>query len=976
MKISRITYMLALLFWAPAAFAQLKLPSIDYAPQSPSAAAYSRYGDIPVDYSTGVPRIEIPIYTIKVGDVEVPISISYHASGIKVRDVASEVGLGFVLNYGGVVTATVVGLPDVDDAKPRGYNAYRTAQDIQDSVYHALASHDQHRIEELSWYYWNWLNPQADYPTHIDNFSDRFSYSLITGEQGVFRKDFVNDSIRLMPYRPIKIEMDHPIINIISSNGYKHQFQDVNASKDYYALKKIVNENKTDSILYYYKNYGGYVTTNANYAVTWQSEEVYLEYDPSVCGFYTPCLKKRPNSLTYLTQSGGAQEVSAPLLDSIVTKNEVLIFEYLRKDLPMDRLNRIMIKNKHTRELVKTVNFVQSFFGKQQDNNLRLRLDSIYVSGPTFQKIEKYSFAYNNKVLPPYPYGNGTLVWYEDYWGYYNGSGNSNLLPTFLRDFNIPFLPTNAYPGNMEPEGVSAMACMLTEIRYPTGGKTIFEYEPNYTSPSYSTSVGGLRIKKITSYSDESAKAFVKSYRYSDGFIAGVWPANFKYDSEEEHYVYYKRPKSLIFDQEYYSINKAFSTSLRPIVIDYGSPIVYTRVTEYFGEEATNLGKTVYVYYPPKIPEDRYSVPGDIDTRYISYYHADCGNYIPRLLEKTTYKFVNGTYTPVSSQQNTYADFKVREFNTGVSFASKIILEAWGSASSDPEQALLNYNLQFNNYPYLQSLVAVDTKGFEEVSLLTNSLVTDYTDNAATVQSTTTYSYDSNNALLKQKKATASDGRSLVSDFKYPKDFLSEPYQTMVSRNILTPLVEQSTSVQTSPTQSTSLESVTTEYMTVSPNIIMPSNVQTRKGTNAYETRIVYDQYDSHGNVLGVSKANDNKTCYIWGYNYTYPVAKIVGADYSTAYNILSAADKNALIDPAITDQQVREIIKKIRDHASMSHAMVYTYTYKPLVGITSTTDENGVTSYYEYDGFNRLQTVKDNNEDIVKTYTYHYKKQ
>ena len=35
---------------------------------SPQSAAYARYGEYPVDYSTGVPRIEIPLYTLDTGD--------------------------------------------------------------------------------------------------------------------------------------------------------------------------------------------------------------------------------------------------------------------------------------------------------------------------------------------------------------------------------------------------------------------------------------------------------------------------------------------------------------------------------------------------------------------------------------------------------------------------------------------------------------------------------------------------------------------------------------------------------------------------------------------------------------------------------------------------------------------------------------------------------------------------------------------
>ena len=88
-------------------------PLEQFLPPSPQAAAFARYGEYPVSLATGVPEIKIPLYEIKLGNYTLPISISYHASGIKVDDVASTVGLGWVLNAGGIVSRTVCGAPDL-----------------------------------------------------------------------------------------------------------------------------------------------------------------------------------------------------------------------------------------------------------------------------------------------------------------------------------------------------------------------------------------------------------------------------------------------------------------------------------------------------------------------------------------------------------------------------------------------------------------------------------------------------------------------------------------------------------------------------------------------------------------------------------------------------------------------------------------------------------------------------------------------
>src|SRR5882757_1151737 len=64
---------------------------------SPTAASLGKYVDIPVSYHTGMPQIDIPVYTIKSGPLSLPISVSYHASGLKVMEPAGWVGAGWAL---------------------------------------------------------------------------------------------------------------------------------------------------------------------------------------------------------------------------------------------------------------------------------------------------------------------------------------------------------------------------------------------------------------------------------------------------------------------------------------------------------------------------------------------------------------------------------------------------------------------------------------------------------------------------------------------------------------------------------------------------------------------------------------------------------------------------------------------------------------------------------------------------------------
>lgn len=54
--------------------------------------------------------------------------------------------------------------------------------------------------------------------------------------------------------------------------------------------------------------------------------------------------------------------------------------------------------------------------------------------------------------------------------------------------------------------------------------------------------------------------------------------------------------------------------------------------------------------------------------------------------------------------------------------------------------------------------------------------------------------------------------------------------------------------------------------------------------------------------------------------------------------------------------------------------AAITTYTFDPLIGVTSETDPNGSTILYEYDDLLQLKTVRDNNRQVIKHFDYQYR--
>ena len=82
---------------------------------TPNAASLGIFGQIPVSPFTGTPNINIPLYNLKDGDIEVPISLNYHTTLVKPEHRPGWVGLGWNLNYAGSITRIAKGTGYYDE---------------------------------------------------------------------------------------------------------------------------------------------------------------------------------------------------------------------------------------------------------------------------------------------------------------------------------------------------------------------------------------------------------------------------------------------------------------------------------------------------------------------------------------------------------------------------------------------------------------------------------------------------------------------------------------------------------------------------------------------------------------------------------------------------------------------------------------------------------------------------------------------
>ncbi|MFN3771750.1 hypothetical protein [Cloacibacterium normanense] len=162
------------------------------------------------------------------------------------------------------------------------------------------------------------------------------------------------------------------------------------------------------------------------------------------------------------------------------------------------------------------------------------------------------------------------------------------------------------------------------------------------------------------------------------------------------------------------------------------------------------------------------------------------------------------------------------------------------------------------------------------------------------------------------------------------------------------------------------------------PTSIVSYGVQIPGMSSTPNTEIIYDKYDSKGNILQYTTKSGIPLTIIWGYNQTQPIAKIEGAKYDDVKTLqvvldaITSSNADAL-DPT-KESGLIAALDKLRDESTLKNFQITTYTYDPLIGVTSITPPSGVREIYKYDTANRLEKVVDINGNILKEYKYHYK--
>lgn len=637
---------------------------------TPEPAQLIRYVDYPVSYSTGIPEISVPLYTVKLRELSLPLSLSYHAGGIKVEDVSGNTGLGWSLVAGGVISRVVNNQPD----DTRSF-------DLRDQI--SIINRQEHTYLKQVLRH----EKEAGY--------DRYYYNF-PGGSGSFIYDVNTKQITEIPVTDNKIEVLSVPSAVYSKFNFKITTPDGTAyyftetegigkrnpvatsmtnlyvNTDYrttssWYLTKIETFNKTETIEFVYRNVGQWsrslpVNTISGSASAALGDVPVGDYSPDILGW---------SSVEYF---------DCKVLSEIRYKGGKVVFTHMqdRTDNGLKaRLSRMDVYAGSVLRQYAVFQNQNSYFGDG-----RLRLAGVTVYGSDGSVADRYGFKYIDESVTI------SSRFAQDFFGYYTASKTQNL--TFLNTGSVRI------PGKYDYSFSDAERYSLKRITNATGGYTEFVYEANqHDEPVIGPVSIGVRIKEIGQYESDGTLLRKRSFNYYDSFTSIDFTK-----VNASCFLTQSGIKSVgtIFERVMVSQSNSYSSgSVLPGLSLENARVYYGRVSELTtGAGSGDTIRTDYEYNPrygrnhfvyagwPHVPS--YPFEGSEDRRYLGSgfgcsLASQCAPYklqfIPgyflesnwaydKLIRRTMYKKENGIFKPVEIETHEYEKFDLKELQVGL----------------------------------------------------------------------------------------------------------------------------------------------------------------------------------------------------------------------------------------------------------------------------------------------------------------------
>lgn len=612
-------------------------------------------------------------------------------------------------------------------------------------------------------------------------------------------------------------------------------------------------------------------------------------------------------------------------------------------------------------------------------------------------------------------YGEGTVVTGPNYIQdsgkisyYFSSAKNENgpnsyvqygdkIIPRLTYDPNLQQYPTSSGTINI---GVSGLVLKAADFRSGVSGPSGCpflnitaswkELTGTIVTPT-TIFIGGLRIKSIKNYLPGTTLPVTqKEYAYEQENVL----------NDEGMGVYGRK---VIFQDNISVAKPTYSTStIYNSNIGSGPSMTYGKIIETDINSDVNIKNGKIEYYYENIPARReigiqptifmhpqyntmsasFNIVGPYASQItdFGYYKSDTWNY--GSLTKTKY-YKNDSPTSfklVKSIDNTYLKLVEKTLSTNLIF--NIVEPPYNTSENFPsgtyDQVWDAHSYQFF---FFTGGISLGKK------VLTNTIETDYDiSEIPTTQKTTTYAYENPaHYKLTKTETTNSKNEVLRTQLSYPQDLVSTGQTTEMQKLVAQNKIDKPIKTETFINDIQASESITKyEESAATGNVLLPKEIHTSKGTvetfpfdNA-NRKINFSLYDSdlingvnvgNGNVLEYSLENGTPVSIIWGYNKAQPIAKIENATYSQVTSYVANIQN---ISNTRTEANLILALNALR--SALPNAMITTYTYIPLVGVSTITDPKGDKITYTYDSAGRLQFVKDKLGNLLSENQYHYK--
>ncbi|WP_461639594.1 hypothetical protein [Labilibaculum euxinus] len=947
---------------------------------SPEAASLVKVAETPVSLFTGTPNIGFPIYNLKCGSLSTNLSLSYDAQGVRVESLPTSMGTGWTLNAGGVITRSVRG--GFVDLVNSGKN------------YLPLPADEQGIFD-------NMLN----LATTKDTEPDAFYYNFNGYSGGFYLK---NGKVVLKNQADISFELQTEGLEIkeiicTTPDGTKYYFWKRKYLSGFYYhewyLQKICSASSNDIIYFEYVKGGTCVIPPKN------SEFHMIRSNGVTSKIYNPYVRN------YETKYQGdlLRKIYTSSNDSIALLYEVCNNEEVENSISnQKKLTDINIYNSKNSVPVKKFLFENNCvktahpysltsigyppIGWRNEVNYRLYLDSFTEVAANGDK-KSYTFEYYgriSKTQDPLPC---RLSFAQDLGGYYNGkNNNTTLIPTFNYKDNYPSMPLehstlSIYFFPVEGSNILIAGAdrssdenymkygTLKNVIYPTGGRVEYSFS-THRNPYNEELLWGLKVDGISYIDKYGSLLKEKKYEYENPALGREVPKFLRYTSYSDEYkdIDIFPLRRFKFDDSDYRLTVELSPGSTYNLGLYEGPLVgYGRVREFESgngyaeyDYSMNPYNEVLAYevssiFQPTLldPEKQDYTIGPLWWVFGPIEDESWKNGL--LLEKRVY---DSSHKLMQRETNKYSNMILDK-------VSAIKIHTVGADS----------RYLYNEFDYKCYWNRLDSK-------------TTVIDNIETVK---TFTYNGNRRLASQK-IDDSKGESVSTKYIYPQDFSSND-NILNTKKLQEAKISQAICVESQNEKTKKIISsvlyeynvqpyvnVANLYVLSESNLTIPLTVNELSNAtdfNSFSNRLKNDitlRYSDSGRTISIENISGISTTYLWGYNNQYPVAKIENATYSKVEAVVNVSNIQTLSNAdndhgirgsATNEEKLRVALDALRNIAG---AMVTTYTYDPLIGMTSQTDPNGITTYYEYDDFGRLQYVRDHDGNIVKLYQYNYK--